>query len=49
MSQEKTFWEWVQKTFTVDYRKEIAAYLAEAKDYIELKQKMDILQRRGIL
>jgi hypothetical protein len=49
MSEQKTFWEWVKRTFTPDYRVEIAEYLAEARDYVDLKQKMDILQRRGIL
>ena len=49
MSEKNTFWQWVKETFTTDYRKEIETYLAEAKDYVELKQKMDILQRRGIL
>jgi hypothetical protein len=49
MSEQQTFWEWVKETFTVDYRVEIAEYLADARDYVDLKQKMDILQRRGIL
>lgn len=43
------FWSWVKNTFTIDYRREIEAYLAEARDYIDLQNRMDILQRRGVL
>lgn len=43
------FWSWVKTTFTIDYRKEIEAYLSEAKDHSDLQNRMEVLQRRGVL
>jgi|688.fasta_scaffold256959_3 hypothetical protein len=45
----KEFWDWVLKTFTVDYQKEIEAYLADATNHYDLEQRMRNLMRRGMI
>jgi hypothetical protein len=45
----KTFFEWVEKTFTVDYRKEIDDYLADAVSHYDLEQRMKTLMRKGMI
>jgi hypothetical protein len=43
------FLEWVQRTFTVDYQKEIEQYLAESINHYDLERRMQNLQRRGMI
>jgi hypothetical protein len=43
------FWVWVKKTFKPDYRKEIEAYIAEAKNHVEVEARIKLLQRRGMI
>lgn len=43
------FWDWVKKTFTVDYQKEITDYLSLSTDHADLEFRMNILARRGLL
>lgn len=45
----KEFWDWVKKTFTVDYQKEIEAYLADCNNHADLEQRMKLLMRRGMI
>jgi len=45
----KAFWEWVFKTFTSDYQKEIEAHLSEATDIRDLEHRMKRLMHRGML
>jgi len=43
------FWQWVKKTFTISYQKEIEAYLADSVDYKDFDSRMEILRRRGMI
>lgn len=43
------FWEWVKKTFTSDYKKEIEAYLADSVDHCDLEERIKFLYRRGMI
>lgn len=45
----KDFWSWVKTTFTVSYQDEIEYYLAESVDRADLKHRMQVLKRRGML
>jgi hypothetical protein len=45
----KDFWDWVKKTFTADYQKEIEAYLADSVSHYDLEQRIKTLMRRGMI
>jgi hypothetical protein len=45
----KEFWDWVSKTFTVDYRKEIEEYLADSVNHADLEHRIQTLIRRGMI
>ncbi len=49
MHKQTNFWEWVTKTFTPHYIKEIEQFLAEATDHYDLEHRINILSRRGII
>jgi hypothetical protein len=44
-----SFWEWVGKTFTPYYRKEIEDYLSESVDHYDAEQRIKTLARRGMI
>jgi hypothetical protein len=43
------FWKWVKRTFTVSYKGEIEAYLADSVDHVDLENRIRTLQRRGMV
>jgi len=43
------FWSWVKNTFTVSYKGEIEAYLADSIDHADLENRIRRLQRRGMI
>ena len=43
------FWNWVKKTFTKSYQDEINHYLNQSVDYADYENRVQILQRRGML
>lgn len=43
------FWNWVSKTFTPDYQREIENYLKQAVDICDLEERMKVLRYRGLL
>lgn len=43
------FWDWVKKTFTADYRREIEEYLAESVDHHDVERRIKLLQKRGMI
>jgi predicted DNA-binding protein len=43
------FWEWVGRTFTPYYRKEIEDYLNESVDHCDAEQRIKNLARRGMI
>lgn len=43
------FWSWVKKTFTLSYKSEIEAYLADSIDHADLETRIQLLQRRGMI
>jgi len=43
------FWDWVRKSFTPSYQKEIEQVLRQSVDVYDLEQKMKTLRRRGML
>lgn len=43
------FWNWVSKTFTPDYQREIENYLKQAVDFCDLEARMKVLRYRGLL
>jgi hypothetical protein len=45
----KDFWDWVLKTFTVDYQKEIEAYLADSINHCDLEHRIKTLMHRGMI
>lgn len=45
----KTFWAWVKESFTTSYVKEIEEYLSQSTDVVDLKRRMEVLQRRGMI
>jgi hypothetical protein len=45
----KDFWKWVKDTFVPSYTSEIEEYLNQSTDHADLEQRINILQRRGML
>jgi hypothetical protein len=45
----KNFWQWVVETFTPSYTSEIEDYLSQSIDHADLEQRINTLQRRGML
>ena len=43
------FWKWVKKTFTLSYQDEITHYLNQSVDYVDYKNRVRILQQRGMI
>ncbi len=43
------FWKWVKKTFTISYKGEIEAYLADSVDHADVENRIKRLQRRGMI
>ena len=41
------FWKWVKKTFTPT--SEVEYYLNQSTDYVDYKNRVRILQRRGMI
>lgn len=44
-----SFWAWVKATFRADYQKEIEEYLADSVSHYDLEQRIQLLQRRGMI
>jgi len=43
------FWNWVKNTFTLSYQDEITHYLNQSVDYVDYKNRVRILQQRGMI
>ena len=45
----KSFWQWVERTFTPAYQSEVERYLAQSTDHSDLTRRVKYLQYRGMI